>query len=585
MQTAKLDDLVERYWVESTALAPWYSWGGTDLEFATPAAENISPQGLADSFAIEQRYLAAVSGAARPALDAGSQLTYDLFRRERLLAVEGFTYPGELLPLNPFEGMLQEFALMAPGALRVASTSPTEYAQWRARTANFVRWTHQAIANLREGLRRGITLPRVLIEETLPQLTDLGADTPENLFYRAARAATAESGAATPMLVVLKNEVLPAYRELDDFLVREYLPRARTGIAWSALPLGEAWYAYLLKKSTDGTATPAQMHARGLAEVERLHARMQTFLNELGFQGDARNFYATLRREPRAEEAKAQPLFDAVTRIKAETAAALPLVLAETPRADFMVRPVEAFRVMSALPLSYRPRAPNGVSPSTLYLDIASLAQRPDPLLWSSYLQEAVPGRHTQLELQRERTDLPRFRRFGGPRTFVDGWSLYAVTLGEELGLYHDPEVRFGALLAQLECAAGLVLDTGIHAQGWTRPQAVAYLQGAVPIEERTAAILVDRAIALPGRAAACAVGLSTIQSLRAMSAQRRGAAFDLRSFHAALLEDGALPMDLLEEHIKAWLALPPPASLPGGVPALPSSARAAPLVPAANLE
>jgi uncharacterized protein (DUF885 family) len=557
---AQLGLLVERYWAEAAALTPWYAWGGADMPFGETPAENIAPQSLADSLAIERRYLASVAAVPRPSLDAQSKLTYDIFARGRALAVEGFTYPLELMPINPYEGMPQAFALSAPGAERLAISSAEEYEHWRTRALRFVEWTNQAILNMRAGMRRGYTVPRILIGEALPQLAALGEDTPTNVFYDALRsdsggkAAAEEARLTAAVRAVLKENILPCYRALHDFLQREYLPRARPSIAWSALPLGNAWYAYLLRRTTGSAATQAELHAQGVAEVERLQQRVRSLLSEAAFPGDAQAFYERMRGDPRFSHKDSADLLSAYQSLKAEVADAAPSLFIAFPRAEFGIRSVEAYRAASAPALSYLPRAPNGMAPAMLYVNTSARGALPTLVLPSQYLREAVPGHHYQLELQRERVDLPRFRRFGGAPAFVEGWGLYAAALGEELKMYRDPEAKFGSLLAQLDCALGLVLDTGLHAQAWTRQQALDYLHAHVPIDDDDAVKTVDRMIALPGRAVACTVGFLKIQALRTRAQQLQGADFDVRAFHSEIIKDGAMPMDVLETKMNSWL-------------------------------
>jgi uncharacterized protein (DUF885 family) len=552
--------LVERYWAEAAALTPWYAWGGADMPFGETPAENIAPQSLADSLAIERRYLASVSDVPRPSLDAQSKLTYDIFARGRSLAVEGFTYPLELMPINPYEGMPQAFALSASGAERLAVSSAEEYDHWRTRALRFVEWTNQAIVNMRAGLRRGYTVPRISIGEVLPQLAALGEDAPSNVFYEALRsdsggAAAAEEARLTAAVrAVLKENILPSYRALHDFLQREYLPRTRTSVAWSALPLGSAWYAYILKRTTGSAATQAELHMQGVAEVERLQQRVRSLLSEAAFPGDAQAFYDRMRGDPRFFHKDSTDLVGAYQSLKAEVAEAAPALFIVFPRAEFGIRSVEPYRQAFAPALSYLPRAPNGMAPAVLYVNTAARGAHPALVLPSQYLREAVPGHHYQLELQRERVDLPRFRRFGGAAAFVEGWGLYAAALGEELKMYRDPEAKFGALLAQLDCALGLVLDTGLHAQSWTRQQALDYLHAHVPIDDDDAVKTVDRMIALPGRAVACTVGFLKIQGLRTRAQQLQGAGFDVRAFHAEIVKDGAMPLDVLETKMNLWL-------------------------------
>ncbi|MDP9011177.1 MAG: DUF885 domain-containing protein [Pseudomonadota bacterium] len=560
-QSEQLGQIVERYWTEKTELMPWYSWGAGDMEFGETPAENIAPQTLADSLALEQRALAQVLAVPRATLDSDSKLTYDIFRQERALAIEGFTYPSELMPVNPYGALPERFALMASAGERLALSTAKDYDDWRRRAMSFVRWSDQAIANMRDGMRRGYTLPRVLVEKTLPQLAALGEDTPANVFYQFLR--TGSAGVADPgqtrladaLEAFLKEQIFPSYRRLHDFMQKEYLPRTRSSAGLSALPLGDAWYVHLVKRATGGTSNPAQLHALGVAELERLRQSAQALLAEASFPGNLQSFFEHLRSDPGFSYKTPAELLQAYQDMKVQVGGSAPALFASFPRAEFAIRQVETYRDPVAPALSYRPRAPNGMIAAVLYVNPAS---QPSPLsaalVPSQFLREAVPGHHYQLELQRERADLPRFRRFGGAPAFIEGWGLYAATLGDELGLYRGPEEKFGALLAQMNCAAGLVIDTGLHAQGWTRQQAVEYLRAQLSIDEAAAADTVDRALARPAESLACSVGFLKIQRLRTLAQQTLGARFNLRDFHSEVLKDGAIPLDALEANIKSWV-------------------------------
>ena len=553
-----LSRIVEQYWDENAAHSPWYAWGGAESRFGEAPAGAISPQSMADALEAERRYLASLLGISRTALDDESKLTYDLFRRERELAIESFTYPSELMPVNPYAGVPQEFALMASAAEPYALSSAKDLEHWQTLAASFVDWTNQAVANMRDGTRRGVTLPRVLVERTLPMLAALGSDTQANVFYQSLHsspgtAPDAEPSRSAALMAQIKEKVLPSYRLLHDFLQREYLPRSRDSVGLLALPLGGQWYAYLAERATDSTLTPAQLHALGLTEVERLHGRVQTLLTDISFAGNAQNFFDQLRRDPRFSYQSAEELLNAYQSFKPQVAAAAPALFAMAPRADFEIRSLEGFREATSPALSYRRAMAYGKNPAVLYVNTADLSVRPVAAVPSQFLREAVPGHHYQLALQQERTDLPRFRRFGGAPAFIEGWGLYAASLGDELGLYRDPEAKFAALLAQLDCAAGMVIDTGVHSQKWTRQQALDYLHAQVPIDDASAANRVDRDIALPGDALACTAGFLEIQGLRARAQQTLGARFDVRAFHTEVLKNGALPLDLLETNIKRW--------------------------------
>jgi len=562
----QLTHLVERYWDENAVLGPWFPWGGAEIRYGEAPSDAISAQTLADSLALERRYLKDLLGVSKTALDPDAKQTFDLFRRERELTIESFTYPSELMPVNGYDSMPQRFALLAAAAESHALASQRDFENWQARVLAYNLWTQQAIVNLRDGTRRGYTLPLAVIERTLQSLASLSEDVPTNAFYaplHAAAAAAAAGDAAgdaerqrlsLAITTVIKEKILPAYRTLHDFLQREYLPRARVSVGLSELPLGPAWYAFLVKRASDNSQTPAMLHALGLAEVERARTRIQALLSAAAFSGTPQEFVDSMRHDPRHSVQQSEALFAAYDEIKAQVDVAVPTLFSTVPHADFETRNVEAFRTLTAAPLSYRRALASGRYPAVLYINAADLQTRPAIGMAARFLREAVPGHHFQLALQQERADIPRFRRLGGSPAFIEGWGLYAASLGDELGVYHDPEAKFSALLAQLECAAGMVIDTGVHAQKWSRAQALDYLHAQVPIDDVAAANMVDRALALPGDALACTAGFVRLVSLRAHAQQALGARFDVKAFHAELLRAGAIPLDLLEDDVKIWV-------------------------------
>jgi uncharacterized protein (DUF885 family) len=518
--------IVDRYWDER------------------PAPDSpLSPQFMADSLSVERRFLAELLAVPRARLDADSKLTYDIFKRQRESNIDGFTYPTELLPVNPFDAMPLQFAQSAVNLGQRTLLTAKDYENWLLGIDNYARWTRQAIMNMREGMRRGYTSPRVLMERMLPLLQGLGEDTSTNVFYLPVRTMPETIGAAertrltSSLTRAIKDQLLPAYRELHDFIQSEYLPRTRVGVSLSALPLGPSWYATLVKRATSDQLTPNQIHDIGTAEVERILARMQSL--------------AAGTPPPGKADAVA-----AFQELKDSTVAAMPMLFSAAAPADFEIRafgplgnPIDP----SAL-LAYQPAAPDGRTPAVLYVNTAPQGPRAAGAELASFLQEALPGRHYQSSLQQARTDLPKFRRFGNEPAFVAGWALYAATLGEELGLYRDDDAKKGALLGQLICAVALVVDTGIHAQGWTRAQAVDYLRARLAADDADADMMTDRYVALPGEALACAMGEFKIRALRAQAQQALGARFDVHEFHSEILKDGAMPLDILEAKMKLWM-------------------------------
>jgi uncharacterized protein (DUF885 family) len=500
----------------------------------------LAPQFMADSLGMERRFLAEVLAVPRAHLDADAGLTYDIFKRRRELDIEGFTYPSELLPVNPFDGVPQQFARAAADTEQHPLKTAKDYEKWLLRIDDNARWTRQAIANMREGMRRGYTSPRVLMARMLPLLQGLGEDTSANVFYEPLRTmppAIKEPERTRLTLSVtgaVKNQLLPAYRELHDFIQREYVPRARVSIALSALPLGPSWYAFRVKRATGTQLTPNEIHGIGTAEVERIRARM------LAFPAGS----------PPVPEAE---LLNAYQDLKVRVIAAMPTLFSDVPRADLEIRALGRPGEAAAL-LAYRPAMPEDGTPAILYVNTEPSAARPAHAEIAGFLQEALPGRHYQSALQQERVDLPNFRRFGSEPAFVDGWALYAASLGDALGLYRDDEAKRGALLGQLTCAVALVVDTGIHAKDWTRAQAADYLRAQLGVDPADAESMTDRFAALPGDALACKMGELKFQALLAQAQKALGARFDIREFHSELLKDGAMPPDILEAKMQRWM-------------------------------
>jgi uncharacterized protein (DUF885 family) len=514
--TEQLGRLVERYWDEHL-----------------PADTAISPQVLADSLGIERRYLAEVRAVPRESLDAASRLTYDIFVRQRELLIEGFTFPSELMPINPFGGVPQQFAAQALALAAHPPASAAEYEKWLGLIDDYVRWTQQAAVNMREGMRRGYTSPRVLIERMLPLLERLGADESANVFYAPLRSVPAAilepaRGQLTKAMAdAISHRLLPANRMLHDFLRQEYLPRARVGIALSELPLGNQWYAYRVKRATGAVLSPDEVSRLGVAEVERIGALAQTH-DALALAGPE--------------------LVSAYRELEAQVRAAMPGLFSEIPQADFDIRAAEWLPTpASAL---YYQRA-DSFGPAVLYVDAGRAAAR--KVSMAGFLQQGLPGHHLQAALQQEAAALPRFRRFGAETAFTEGWGLYAASLGEALGLYPDESAKSDAAAGEMRCAVALVVDTGLHAKGWTRGQALGYLRAHLGLDDLDAQAMVDAYAANPADALACMMGGLRFRALRARAQQSLGPRFDVREFHLEILRDGAMPMDILEAKMKSW--------------------------------
>ena len=512
----QVNRIFERYWDEHL-----------------PAGNAIAPQFLADSLSIERRYLAEIQSVARDSLDAKARLSYDIFRRQREILIEGFTFPSELLPIDPFGGMPQQLSAAAAELTARPSTNAGEYENWLRRIDDYVRWTQQASANMREGIRRGYTAPRAVIERMLPTLQRLGVDDSANVFYGPLRSLpngmqSAERVRLTrDMTSAIVERLLPANRALHDFLLKEYLPRARAGVAMVELPLGSQWYAYRVKRATDSSLSPDEINRIGIAEVERLGPP-----------------------PPGETAAPAAGGVNAYRELQTQVQAALPTTFAEIPKGEFEIRAAEWLSPAQAL--YYQRRGSSGNPPAVLYVNTGKGARAAVSI--ASFLQQGLPGQHFQSALQQERADLPRFRRFGYEPAFTEGWGLYAASLGEALGVYTDESAKLEAVLAQLRCAVALVADTSLQVKGWTRAQAFDYLRLHLGADDLDAQSLIDSYIASPGDALACMMGEMKIRALRTRAQQTMGARFELRDFHTELLKDGAMPLDILETKMKVWM-------------------------------
>jgi len=559
---ATLRDTVERYWQESLALDPVNATFLGEHRYDAELPVDIGTAHLARRYALERRYRQAIVAIDPSALTPADRLTYEVFKGDRELAIEGFRYQAELLPVNQYGGLPQQLAQLGSGRSAQPFATTRDYDHWLARIGGFGPWVDQAIENMRRGADKGYVQPRVLIERLLPQLGRLIAQDPDkSLFLLPVQnfpAAVPEAERAR-LTGAYRNAVVrqlnPAYARLRDYLRDQYLPRTRTSVGWSELPLGRDWYAYEVRRWTTTRLTPEEVHEKGLAEVRRLGADLDRLIADTGFKGERRAFLDGLRGDPRFYFEKEEDLLAAYADLKARVRARLPEQFDVLPKADFEIRAVESFRAQARASASYEPPSADGTRPGIFYVNTYDLKSRPKYAMQSIYLHEAEPGHHFQLAIQQELTALPNFRRFGDYGAFIEGWGLYAESLGTQLGLYTDSYDRIGALSNEMWRAVRLVVDTGLHAKGWTRQQAADYLLANTAVGETDANAEIDRYIARPGQALTYKIGELKFRELKARAERELGSRFDVRAFHHALLEEGALPLDALEAKIGRWIA------------------------------
>jgi uncharacterized protein (DUF885 family) len=560
--TARLYRVVETWFDQYLALNPILATELGDHRFDDRFGDYASVSWVADSLGIEQEALERLQKVDLQQLSGEDLVTYQAFKREREVSVRGYRYPSELLAVHQVDHWPIVFAQLGSGRGAHPFRTTADYDSFLARMDGFVAWVDQAINNLRAGVAKGIVLPQAVVERTLPQLDTFGRveDPRQTVFWQPLLNFPAGPTVADRRRLLqaydekLRTRVLPAYRRLHDYLAQDYLPQARTSVGLSDLPSGDLWYAHLVRFNTTLELTPEQVHELGLHEVARLRANFAAQLQEpLGVPGDARAAFDTLRADPKFQFSTTRPLFDSYAASRGRVDARLASQFLRRPRARLEIRPLPGFRSNAAPPVVYQPPSAEGARPATLFVNTSALASRPAYAIDALYLSEAVPGRHYQVALAQQAPELPRFRRFGTSPAFGDGWSLYAVSLGEELGVLADPYARFGALDLELRHAARLVIDTGLHAQGWTRQRAIDYLRANTAASEADIAAEVDRCIALPAQGLAATVGRLRILELRRRTEARLGDRFDARAFHDAVVGSGALPLPVLEAKLARW--------------------------------
>ncbi len=556
----RLDELVESYFEEYLTLNPVFATQIGDHRYGDRYPNDIGPEWRQQALATERRYLAALADIDASALSPAARLSYDVFKSRREIVIESFAFPGQLLPIDQFNNPAADFAVLGSGTGAQPFTTPADYANFMHRMEDFRAWIEQAIANMRAGAAAGITQARPVVERVLPQLEALSVARPEDSVFdqplRSVPASLDEASRArlTESYRAAIARTLASYQRLHDFLQAEYLPKARPSVGWSALPDGRDWYAFLVAVFTTTRMVPDEIHELGLEEVARIEAEMDGVRRQVGFAGDLRAFFRFLKEDPRFYFRNAADLLAGYRDLKVRINALLPRMFADFPKADYEIRAVEPFRAQSAAGAFYERPAADGSRPGIFYVNTFDLKGQPKYGMETLSLHEAAPGHHFQLSIQQELTDLPRFRRFEFYVAYTEGWALYCESIGKELGLFTDPYQYYGRLNDEMLRAMRLVVDTGLHARGWSREQAIRFMLDHSSMAESDVVAEVERYIAFPGQALGYKIGQLRIGAMRARAQAALGAKFDVKAFHSVVLRDGALPLDVLEMKVERWI-------------------------------
>lgn len=514
--------------------------------------------------AIEQRhddireFLRRAYAIDRKDLSIDNQLNYELFRRQLEDTVGAYQFNNHLMPFS-HRGGVQNLDNLT-NSLRL--TTVEDFEDWLARISKIDDVIEQTIALAEKGRKSGYMAPKILMQRIPNQLSlqvvEIATASPLFMAFEnmpdSISAADRERLRADAMEII-EDKVLPAYRKLDRYFNKKYLPAARESVGLSALPNGTAAYEYLVRSFTTTRMTPDDIHRLGLEEVKRIRDEMAKVIEEVGFEGSFQDFLVFLRTDPQFYYDTPEALYEAYLATSKRIDPELVNLFATLPRMPYGVKPIPDSIAADTTTAYYSRPAADGSRAGIYWVNLYRPDVRPKYEIEVLSVHEAMPGHHLQIALQQELSDVPDFRRFLGFTAFVEGWGLYSERLGYELGLYKDPYSRFGQLTYDMWRAVRLVVDTGLHYKGWTRQQAIDFFKDNAAKTEHDIINEIDRYIGNPGQALAYKIGQLKMLTLRERAERRLGEKFDVRAFHDQLLGAGALPLDLLEQRMDEWLA------------------------------
>ena len=556
---ARLHDLFDREWQWRIRQFPELA-SGVGVHDWDYRLSDLSPATLAGIVERARGFQSELQAIDRGALSPEDQASYDIFATQLRERIESFDYGEQYLTLNADSGFHTSFPLIWQS---MPFQTVEGYENYIARLRAFPRYMDQNIALMREGLAKGITPPRATLVGVEKTVEPLMVDDPEKIalwtpFTRlpeqipaAERERLLAAGRA-----VIRDEVVPAYRRFHEFLTKDYLPNTRETLAATALPNGDAYYRFLIRQyTTREDLTAQQIHQLGLDEVKALRAEMDAVIEQVGFQGDFAAFLHFLRTDPRFYAKTGEELLMNAATIAKRMDGKLPTLFGRLPRQPYTVAPVPDYLAPKYTAGRYNGAPIDSTEPGTYWVNTYALETRPLYNLEALTFHEAVPGHHLQGALAQEADAVPEFRRYSYISAFGEGWGLYSEWLGLEAGFYQDPYSNFGRLTYAMWRACRLVVDTGVHAMGWTRQQMIDFMASNTALSLHEVETETDRYISWPGQALSYRIGYLKIRELRAKAEKELGERFDVRRFHDAVLENGAVPLPVLEDQVERFIA------------------------------
>ncbi|AWL05125.1 DUF885 domain-containing protein [Massilia oculi] len=555
-----IDKLVDEYYEAYARFEPVWATESGDGRFFDQLGLSIAPKNREAQFALYRGYLKRLATIPRERLNAHEQASYDIVKFELETALRLGAFPEHLLPMDQMFNMPAFIANYAGGEGAQPFATPKDYRNYLNRLDQMVAYIDQSIANMREGVRRGIVHPRQPIQSLLPQLKQLQAKSAEaSIFYTPIKKLPQDFSAADKRSLPdayrkTIDKLNPALDRLASYVEKDYLPKTRTSAGWNALPNGAEWYKARVAAMTTTDMTPEQIHAIGLKEVARIQGEYGKIGPKMGYTGPAAGLPKWVSEQPKYKPFTTdQQVIEVFQKLDTQVRAKLPALFTLMPKAPLEVR-LEPELTRETASDHYSAPAADGSRPGVFWSVVNDPTKYGRTGMVTLYLHEGQPGHHFHIALLQE-LGLPNFRKFGGNTAFTEGWALYAETLGKEMGLFEQPEDYFGHLNDEMLRAARLVVDTGMHTKGWSRDKAIAYFRDMLGYSELEARAQIERYMVMPGQALAYKIGSLKIMELRQRAQAALGDKFSLPKFHEVVLDEGTLPLAVLEAKVDRWIA------------------------------
>jgi uncharacterized protein (DUF885 family) len=553
----QLNDLIDEQWEYTLRTSPEFASILGDKRYNDQVSDN-SLAGIRKDNEANKKFLRRFEAVDTAGFSPQEKINKSLMVRNLRDNIESAGFKEYEMPVNQMGG-IHLFAAQFPTLLTFVTVK--DYDDYITRLHKFPKQLDDTIALMRLGMRDKLMPPKFLLQAVAGQAADIAKQQPEDSPFASPLKKYPDSmpdaertRVHDAIIAAIRDGVLPAYAKFAKFVAEEYAPKGRTEVGVWSLPNGQARYAFRVREQTTTNLTPDQIHKIGLSEVARIEGEMLAIANKMGFS-DLKSFNAAIEKNPDLRPKSREEIIAIYKKYEDQMYAQLPKLFGRLPKAKLEVVQMEAFREKAAAGADYQTGAPDGSRPGRINVNTYDPANRKTISMESTAYHEGVPGHHMQLSIAQELPDLPKFRQNGGYTAFVEGWALYSEKLGKEVGFYQNPYNDYGRLQDEMLRAVRLVVDTGLHSKKWTRQQVVDFFHEHTAQDEIDVQNETDRYIVWPGQALGYKIGSLKITELRERARQELGDKFDIREFHDQVLGNGALPLDVLEERIDAWIA------------------------------